>query len=253
MLVNSWRGDMDAFQCGCQLNFPTLGDSHDKFRTINPQFPSCLSFHGGDDLCGMTIAIVQSIFFSHSSPAVGGCGGKEFAETIFINLFFRGKDFHDRREVCFGFFAQFTVVSDGREDEEEKPWKICRVTLESSQFIVRGWFSSFSFEQTNIKICFYIFTSMEMIFLFFREEKLERFSRYLFPAWIERFIVVHLFRDGEVCLGFQVRGWSDEGFCFRTATSVIISLESWRKRKISIMEQKLFINFVWHVKSRGIF
>lgn len=162
---------MDAFRCDCQLP-----DSRDKFRAINPQFPSCLSLHGNDDLCGMTIAIVQSNFFSHSFPGCRGCGGKEFAETIFINLFSRGEDFHDRREVCFGFFARFTVVSNRREDEKEKPWKICGVTLESSQFIVRGWFSSFSFEQTNIKICFYIFTSMEMIFLFLRRKVREILS-----------------------------------------------------------------------------
>lgn len=173
---------MDAFQCGCQLNFPTLGDSHDKFRTINPQFPSCLSFHGGDDLCGMTIAIVQSNFFSHSSPAVGGCGGKEFAETIFINLFFRGKDFHDRREVCFGFFAQFTVVSDGREDEEEKTVKnlwshFGIITIYCSWMIFK-----FFIRANKHKNMFLYFHFHGNDFHFFREEKLERFSRYLFPA-----------------------------------------------------------------------
>lgn len=196
--------------------------------------------------------LFSQIFFAFI-PGSRGCGGKEFAETIFINLFSRGKDFHDRREVCFGFFAQFTVVSDGREDEEEKTVKnlwshFGIITIYCSWMIFK-----FFIRANKHKNMFLYFHFHGNDFPFFREEKLERFSRYLFPAWIERFIVVHLFRDGEVCLGFQVRGWSDEGFCFRTATSVIISLESWRKRKISIIEQKLFINFVWHVRSRGIF
>lgn len=95
-------------------------------------------------------------------------------------------------KVCFGC-SPHSLWSQMREAKE--PWKICGVTLESSQFIVRGWFSSFSFEQTNIKICFYIFTSMEMIFfllLFFGKvrERILAIFPYLLPEWNECFIVV---------------------------------------------------------------
>lgn len=87
-------------------------------------------------------------------------------------------------KVCFGC-SPHSLWSQMRKAEE--PWKICRVILESSQFIVRGWLSSFSFEQTNIKICF--FTSMEMIFLlhFFgkvRERDSSQFS--VSPSWMKR-------------------------------------------------------------------
>lgn len=120
-------------------------------------------------------------------------------ETIFINLYSRGKDSTMIRKGLFWFSAH-SLWSRMREEEEWKPWKICGVILESSQFIVRRWFSSFSFEQTNIKICFCIFAFMKMI-SFFRKVR-ARFLPifpYLLPEWDRRFIVVRL-RYGKVSL-----------------------------------------------------
>lgn len=73
---------MDAFRCDCQLP-----DSCDKFRAINPQFPSCLSLHGDDILSGMTIAIVQSIFFCIHPLAVGGVVEKNSPKQFLLIYF----------------------------------------------------------------------------------------------------------------------------------------------------------------------
>lgn len=96
-----------------------VGESHDKFPTINPQFPSCLNFpHAGTKKdCGMTLAIVQSKN-SHSSR-----GGKKINETIFINLCSRAKDSTMIRKGLFWLLASFTVISDeGSERAVKNLW-----------------------------------------------------------------------------------------------------------------------------------
>lgn len=77
---------------------------------------------------------------------------------------------------------------ESKREREGKPWKICRVISESSQFIVREWSSSFSFEQTNIKICFCILLSWKWFWISEKvRESSGNFPVSPLPAWNERF------------------------------------------------------------------
>lgn len=177
---------------------PGDGDSHDKFRTINPQFPRALPPENGAQWLSQLLS--QKI--SHSSL------WRRKATKQFLLIYIPvAKEISMIRKVCFGFrliHCAVIAVEKGTQDER-KPWKICGVTLESSQFIVREWFSSFSFQQTNIKICFCILTSMEMVF--FSAGISFRFLPIfplLLPEWDERFFVVRWRSIKKVCR-FRVR------------------------------------------------
>lgn len=172
-------------------------ESHDKFRTINPQFsflsqlPPQTKLMRVEKMCGMTLAIVHSKIYFRIHPVAEKKSTKQFLLICFPVE--KKISSHDPKKVCFGF----RLIQCGLRwrwettNDERKPWKICGVILEPSQFIVREWFSRFSFEQTNTKICFYIFTSMKMISVFFFWEKVRARFHTKFsvsPSWMKRAI-----------------------------------------------------------------
>lgn len=222
---------------------PTLGDSHDKFRTINPQFPSCLSLHGDDDLCGMTIAIVQSNFFSHSSPAVGGVVEKNSAKQFLLIYFPVAKIF----TIAERFVLVFRSVHCGLGQEGRRRRKTVKnlwshfgiITIYCSWMIFK-----FFIRANKHKNMFLYFHFHGNDFSFFGK-KSQRDS--LGISFLHELNVSLL----SICFGMAkfasvFRSEDDPTRVFVSNNHVCHnSLDSWwRKRKISIIEQKLFINFV---------
>lgn len=131
-------------------------ESHDKFPTINPAISTFLPAIPARWL----FAIVQLKKFASAVREPE----KKIPSKQFLLIYFPvAKDVlpWSGKKVCFGLrlirLARSLYRMGEVEGRKKKTVKICGVTLESSQFIVREWFSSFSFEQTNIKICFHTF------------------------------------------------------------------------------------------------